>query len=245
MSDTDVCVHVSDVTVVRQIQHEASMDLKRSVFNVMRGRQKELQQHVALDHVSFEVKRGERLGVLGLNGAGKSTLLKVIAGILTPTSGSVLPGSCPTTHTSLPPSDTPPTCSPAETLSVRPECDRASAEHPKHPRIPTHHEGTTMKLTKIILATVIAATFAVGCESTDPLNDRPAISKSDGGMSVADINRLAAKVTVDALEGDELLTMCVGVNTMTETQVVAALTEGTDDYALSMAIYYQLLIRCN
>ncbi len=43
----------------------------------------------ALKDVSFKLKKGDRLGILGLNGAGKSTLLKVIAGVYDPTSGSV------------------------------------------------------------------------------------------------------------------------------------------------------------
>ncbi len=43
----------------------------------------------ALKNVSFKLKKGDRLGVLGLNGAGKSTLLKVIAGVYDPTSGFV------------------------------------------------------------------------------------------------------------------------------------------------------------
>ena len=50
----------------------------------------EYQDFTALDHVSFEVKKGETFGLVGRNGAGKSTILKVISGILKPTSGRVV-----------------------------------------------------------------------------------------------------------------------------------------------------------
>lgn len=47
------------------------------------------ESFLALDNVSFEVKTGERVGIIGHNGAGKSTLLKLISRVTAPTSGSI------------------------------------------------------------------------------------------------------------------------------------------------------------
>jgi manganese/iron transport system ATP-binding protein len=58
--------------------------------------------HYALEHVSFQVERGEQIAVVGPNGAGKSTLFKLIAGTLKPSQGEVLMcGHAPDRHTCI------------------------------------------------------------------------------------------------------------------------------------------------
>lgn len=52
-------------------------------------RKKLYHEHYALNDLSFDVKKGETVGLIGTNGAGKSTTLKIITGVLTPTSGNV------------------------------------------------------------------------------------------------------------------------------------------------------------
>jgi ABC-2 type transport system ATP-binding protein len=49
-------------------------------------------QFVAVDHVSFDVSRGEIFGFLGSNGAGKSTTIRMLCGLLEPTSGGAMVG---------------------------------------------------------------------------------------------------------------------------------------------------------
>ncbi|HRC83999.1 MAG TPA: ABC transporter ATP-binding protein [Thermoanaerobaculia bacterium] len=63
--------------------------LKSALLERRRARPREGEAIAALEDVSFSVAKGEAFGVIGGNGSGKSTLLKVVAGILSPTSGSL------------------------------------------------------------------------------------------------------------------------------------------------------------
>ena len=82
-------IEVSDVSMRFRMNSDRIMSLKEFVTTAMRGKL-QYQEFTALDHVSFTVKKGETLGLIGRNGAGKSTMLKIISGILKPTEGSVV-----------------------------------------------------------------------------------------------------------------------------------------------------------
>ena len=64
-------------------------DSFKEYFIKMMKRQVSFEEFWALKDVSFTVKKGESLGLIGLNGSGKSTMLKTIAGVLKPTKGKV------------------------------------------------------------------------------------------------------------------------------------------------------------
>jgi ABC-2 type transport system ATP-binding protein len=79
---------VSHVSVRFNLNKEKVDSLKDYVLKSI-TRQMKFDEFMALTDVSFTLKKGDRLGILGMNGAGKSTLLKVIAGVFKPSEGKV------------------------------------------------------------------------------------------------------------------------------------------------------------
>jgi ABC-2 type transport system ATP-binding protein len=84
MTESIVCRNVSKRFTLRY--HRT---LKQMALASVRG-QDLSNTFLAVDDVSFTVKQGESIGVMGLNGSGKSTLLKLINGIMVPDAGAVL-----------------------------------------------------------------------------------------------------------------------------------------------------------
>lgn len=88
MDERMPAVKVEHVSVLFNLNKEKIDNLKEYFIKLI-TRKLHYTEFWALTDVSFEIAKGERMGVLGFNGAGKSTLLKVVAGVLKPTKGSV------------------------------------------------------------------------------------------------------------------------------------------------------------
>lgn len=81
-------IEVDDVSMVFNIASEQLNNLKEYFIKLMRH-ELFFKEFRALDHVSFKVRPGEVVGLVGTNGSGKSTMLKCIAGVLEPSEGSI------------------------------------------------------------------------------------------------------------------------------------------------------------
>lgn len=84
---SDVAIKIENVSKVYKLYDKPMDRLKETLSPSKKVYHRD---HYALNNISFEVKRGETVGIIGTNGSGKSTLLKMITGVLTPTSGNIV-----------------------------------------------------------------------------------------------------------------------------------------------------------
>ena len=85
----DYAIEVNDVTMVFNMASEQLNSLKEYFIKIAKH-ELFFEEFKALKNISFKIKRGETVGLVGTNGSGKSTMLKVIAGVLEPTSGNCI-----------------------------------------------------------------------------------------------------------------------------------------------------------
>ena len=87
--ETEYSVEVNDVTMIFNMSSEQLNSLKEYFIKLARH-ELFFSEFRALKHISFKVRRGEVVGLVGTNGSGKSTMLKVIAGVLEPSEGNCI-----------------------------------------------------------------------------------------------------------------------------------------------------------
>lgn len=85
-SDNEYAIQVQNVSKIYKLYEKPIDRLKESLSITHKNYHRDF---FALSDISFNVKKGETVGIIGTNGSGKSTILKIITGVLTPTSGNV------------------------------------------------------------------------------------------------------------------------------------------------------------
>ncbi len=88
MSSSEIAISVKNIHKTFRLPTERSSGLKQLIFNRLKGIKGYTEQKV-LNGISFDVQKGDFVGIVGRNGSGKSTLLKILSGIYTPNKGSV------------------------------------------------------------------------------------------------------------------------------------------------------------
>lgn len=82
-------ISVKNVTMKFNLGIEKNNSFKETFINLFKEKKKVNNDFVALKNVTFDITKGEVVGIVGSNGAGKSTLLKIVSGVMKPTKGKV------------------------------------------------------------------------------------------------------------------------------------------------------------
>jgi len=88
MDNTENIIEVKNITMRFNLAEEKTDTIKEYILKLLRGKL-HFNEFYALKDVSFNVKKGESVALIGINGSGKSTMLKIIAGVMYPTKGSI------------------------------------------------------------------------------------------------------------------------------------------------------------
>ena len=88
MKKTETMISVRNLKKSFKLPTEKSTGLKQAIFNALKGVKGYTKQEV-IKGISFDIKKGEFLGIVGRNGSGKSTLLKLLSEIYVPDSGKI------------------------------------------------------------------------------------------------------------------------------------------------------------
>ena len=86
MKSKNSAISVKDVTKIYRLYEKPIDRLKEAMSITHKNFHRDFY---ALNGISFDVNKGETVGIIGTNGSGKSTILKIITGVLTPTTGEV------------------------------------------------------------------------------------------------------------------------------------------------------------
>lgn len=86
--NSENAVELRNIEMHFNMSKEKLESLKEYFLKIV-SRKLKYEDFVALDNISFDIKKGDVFGIVGLNGCGKSTTLKIISGILQPTKGTV------------------------------------------------------------------------------------------------------------------------------------------------------------
>jgi ABC-type polysaccharide/polyol phosphate transport system ATPase subunit len=94
MSSDNIVIRINDISKSYQIYDKPRDRLKQFIIPRLRrftGQQPKqyFREFWSLKNISFEVKKGETIGIIGKNGAGKSTLLQILCGTITPSNGTI------------------------------------------------------------------------------------------------------------------------------------------------------------
>lgn len=88
LEEPEIEIMVEHVTMEFKHESDEATSIKEMLIRTVKG-QRKVERFKALDDVSFMVRKGEVIGIIGTNGSGKSTILKIISGALIPTTGKI------------------------------------------------------------------------------------------------------------------------------------------------------------